>query len=457
MKRLFLLILMMYFSSIINAEKSTISLEESIKLAKKNNKEILAEKSSLTSANWMQKNALTNFFPKTSFNSTTIRIDNDTFDKASKVTEIPVFGPTGAPTGDYIPFSATAMSNGFYKTTYMNNITVQQPIFNGGKVILGYQLAKLAKEQAVYSLQNKENDISFQVASTYFNILKLQELKKLSEKSLESTESHLKMVQDKFQSGMAKKSDILQWQVKLQNDRTSLNEIENNLNILLSLWGNILGIEGDVPIPIRVDVKNYNNEIDEINSQQSDNSLKEFLSKVKAENSNIRIMDLTQKMLKKSYLIAKGNFLPSLNLQFTYEIEKDNKLDFSGDDNWNLVAAFSFPLFSSGANYTNLQKAKYDLRKVKYSTKSVKENILIGAKSSYLNMNTKAETIRNNKIALSFAEENSKIINDLFEQGMVTNSELLDAEVMIFASKMNLVTSYYDFILTKYNLKKYTQ
>jgi len=47
------------------------------------------------------------------------------------------------------------------------------------------------------------------------------------------------------------------------------------------------------------------------------------------------------------------------------------------------------------------------------------------------------------------------IINDLFKQGLVTNTELLDAEAMLFGSEMQLVASYYDFILFKYEMKKY--
>jgi outer membrane protein TolC len=65
--------------------------------------------------------------------------------------------------------------------------------------------------------------------------------------------------------------------------------------------------------------------------------------------------------------------------------------------------------------------------------------------------------VEDNKTALEFAQENHKIINELYEQGMVTNSELLDAEAMLFGSEMNLVASYYDYILLKYEIKKYME
>jgi len=69
---------------------------------------------------------------------------------------------------------------------------------------------------------------------------------------------------------------------------------------------------------------------------------------------------------------------------------------------------------------------------------------------------TKAQTVENNKSALAFAKENHKLINNLFEQGMITNSDLMDADIMLFASEMNLVSSYYDFLISKYELIKFT-
>ena len=82
---------------------------------------------------------------------------------------------------------------------------------------------------------------------------------------------------------------------------------------------------------------------------------------------------------------------------------------------------------------------------------------MVTAKNVFHKLVTKARTVEDNKTALEFARENYKIINELYTQGMVTNSELLDAEVMLFGSEMNLVASYYDYILLKYEIKKYTK
>ncbi|MCD6102026.1 MAG: TolC family protein, partial [Candidatus Cloacimonetes bacterium] len=179
------------------------------------------------------------------------------------------------------------------------------------------------------------------------------------------------------------------------------------------------------------------------------------LTQAERTNPDIKSLEIVKKISKKGYLIAKGNFLPSINLQFQKQFESDDKLDFDGEDSWNLVAVASFPVFQSGANLTNLKRSKYEYLKTKLQMDDAKDKILMGTKNSFYNLVTKAKKVNSAKVAFENAKENHKILNDLYEQGMVTNTELLDAEIILFGGEMNLTSAYYDYILAKYNLDKF--
>jgi len=440
-KLLLLMLTLLLFSTLFAVE---IDLDESIKLARENNKQIQAEKYSLKSAKWGKFDAFSNFLPRVSFNSAIVRIDDDSYEMANAPFQIP---------GTGIVFPAMFP---MYKTSYTNNITVQQPIFNGGKIILGYQLANLAKQQVEIALESKELDTSYAVASTYFGYLKLKDIQKLNQKSLSSSISHLEKVEKNFEVGTAKKSDVLQWKVKRNNDKTSNFEIENGLNEILSFWKNLIGVEESIPTEIQLE--KYDAEIDDFAAMEPNDikvAKQDFLKKIKITSPTLNSIDLANKMMKKNYWMTKGNFLPSLNLQFDYQIESDDEFDFSGDDNWNLVAAISVPLFTSGSNFSKVKQAKYELLKTNKQTEYARDNYMIGAENVFNKLITNARIIQDNKVTLEFAKENHKLINQLFEQGMVTNSELLDAEIMLFSSEMNLISSYYDYVLTKFEMKKY--
>jgi len=456
MKKTILLLLIILICNSLFA----INLEEAKKMARENNKYFLSEKANLNQTKWNEYNAITNFLPKFSLNETAVRLDDNTYNKATQSAQIPVFGPTGIPTGDYIPFSPSAMSGGMYKTTYTTQLTIQQPIFNGGKILISHQIAKLAKEQALLNLKSGKNDLDYQVAETYLNLLKLSDVKKISEKALSSSKAHLKMVTDKYEQGIVKKSDVLQWKVKVENDKIALEEVKNSIEMLKTLWKDLLGLKNsdNLPMPDEIDFMQYEDEIQkyaEITKEEIVKEIDKILTQTEITNPDIKSLEIVKKISKKGYLIAKGNFLPSINLQFQKQFESDNKLDFDGEDSWNLVAVASFPIFQSGANLTNLKRSKYEYLKTKLQMDDAKDKILMGTKNSFYNLVTKAKKVNSAKVAFENAKENHKILNDLYEQGMVTNTELLDAEIILFSGEMNLTSAYYDYILAKYNLDKF--
>ena len=456
-KTTFLLLIILACNSLF-----AINLDEAKNIARENNKYFLSQKANLNQAKWNEYNAITNFLPKFSLDGTMVRLDYDTYNKANQFSASPYYIPLVDDQGNPAPFPLplSAMSGSIYKTTYTSQLTIQQPIFNGGKIFIGHQIAKLAKEQALLNLKSGKNDLDYQVAETYLNLLKLSDVKKISEKALASSKAHLKMVTDKYEQGIVKKSDVLQWKVKVENDKIALEEVNNSIEILKTLWKDLLGLKNsdNLPMPDEIDFMQYENEIQkyaEIKEEEMDKKVDNILTQAERTNPDIKSLEIVKKISKKGYLIAKGNFLPSINLQFQKQFESDDKLDFDGEDSWNLVAVASFPVFQSGANLTNLKRSKYEYLKTKLQMDDAKDKILMGTKNSFYNLVTKAKKVNSAKVAFENAKENHKILNDLYEQGMVTNTELLDAEIILFGGEMNLTSAYYDYILAKYNLDKF--
>ena len=421
-----------------------ISLEQCQQMLIEQNRDIGAAEAEVESAKWKQINAFGNFLPQASFNSTIIRIDEDTYDESNTGFDIPGFGtfPSLMP---------------LHKTTYQNSIVAQQSIFNGGKVIIGYQLARIARKQAELQLQEESNNAVYNGIFNYIQILKLQDLLQLAEKSLAASKSQLQTMTNKEQAGLALKSDVLQWEVKVENDEISVKEIENNLVIVHNIWLNQLNSNDNLePAPIILD--SYISDIEEIaklTSEQRSEQLTSYISDVKASNPTLKTLDASNLMMQKYHCMSKGNFLPSLNLQFTYEIENDDSFDFDGNDNWNLAAMISLPLFTGGKNFSELKSTAFEKKKVEKETAAAEDDILVAAENSYRTKFILADKIISNRKALESAEENHRLINDYFEQNLVTNTDLLNAETLLYSSQMNLTAAYYDFIIQHYEIKKW--
>lgn len=439
---------------------SGISLQEAQELALKQNRNYLAQKQNLEEAKWNEYKAISNFLPKLSFEESMVRIDEDSYEAAQEIYQLPVLDSLGLPTGDYVPMSYSALGSAAYRTTFTSQLSLQQPIFNGGKLILGYKIADLAHEQAKSSLLSEKFNLEYKVSELYFNILRIEDLITIHKKQLNSSLNQYNKVKKKHELGMAKKTDLLQWKVKVENNRIKLDEVENNLEILKSYWQNILGLNQakNKSFPEKIDLQKFEQDIKDnakLEHTTKKLKLKNVLAKVQKKNADLKKIELASKISKKSYDLAKGNFLPSLNLQYTRQFEQDDKLNFKGEDNWNIAAVFSLPLFESGRNITEVLRAKSSYKKANLKLSDTREHVLIATKNAFYNLLTKAKKVESSKTSLHNAQENHTMINDYYEQGLVTNQELLDAEIMMFSAKMQLTNAYYDFIIAKYNLNKF--
>ncbi|MEA1972369.1 MAG: TolC family protein, partial [Candidatus Cloacimonadota bacterium] len=359
------------------------------------------------------------------------------------------------PTGDFIPFSSGAMGSGMYKTAFNNELTVQQPIFNGGKVILGFQMAKEAKSISELNLIAKTNEIVFKVVSAHLSILRLNEIRQVYIANLNAIKAHLKTANVNFNAGVVTQNDVLNWEVQLSKSQIQLDEIDKNIVIALDNWKNLLGTSEQV-YPQNIEIKDYDNKI--ANFAEIENisaKTEQILNSVEANNPNIKSLEISNKLFQKKYNMAKGEFLPSFNIQYSYQFENDDKFDFEGDSNWNVAGVFSMPLFSSGENFSKVKKAKYELKKNQTNVKSLKNNILLGAKNSYLKMITNAKKVERSKKSLNLINKNYNLTTRLFNEGMLDNNSLLDAETMFLSGKLELISSYFDFILNEFEIEKW--
>jgi len=437
-----------------------ITLQDAQELALEQNKNYLAEKQNLEEAKWNEYKAISNFLPKLSFEGSMVRIDDDSYEASQEMFKLPVMNSSGMPTGDYVPLSYSALGTAPNRTTFTSQLSLKQPIFNGGKLFLGYKIADLAHKQANCSLLSKKYTLEYNVSELYLNILRMEELIKIYKKQINSSLNQYNKVKRKHELGLAKKTDVLQWQVNLENNRISLDEAVNNQDILKSYWQNLLGYKNpnQVSYPEKINLKKFDNEIEDIAKLEhttKNQKLNNILTKVRSTNADLKSIKFSKEISQKTYDMAKSNLLPSLNVQYTRQFEQDNKLNFKGDDKWNVAAVLSMPLFKSGTNLTEILRSKAAFKKANLKLSDTSEQIIIATKSAFYNLVTKAKKIENSRTTLENARENHSMINDYFAQGLVTNQELIDAQIMLFSAKMQHTNAYYDFIIAKYNLNKF--
>jgi outer membrane protein TolC len=141
----------------------------------------------------------------------------------------------------YIPAQSNTISPHFSDEFSSWTVAMTLPIYQGGQVSNGVELAKIRKTIQEDTLALTRNEVIANTINAYYKILQLQKLRDASQASIEALEKQQKDASLLFRVGRIAKVDLLKVEVQLANERQrlmSLNEGLANLNgTLLYLMG----------------------------------------------------------------------------------------------------------------------------------------------------------------------------------------------------------------------------
>ena len=112
------------------------------------------------------------------------------------------------------------------------------------------------------------------------------------------------------------------------------------------------------------------------------------------------------------------------------------------------------PLFDGFARTARIQKAKYELAKVKNNMERLQEAIDLEAGNAKIKLKSALITLDNQKQNSLLAEKVYNSTKLKYEQGLGSNMEIYNAETELKVSQNNYYAALYDAILAKIDFLK---
>lgn len=432
MRKLILLIIFVATCFILNAE--ILTLKDAKEIALKNNPEYLSKKYAFESAKWSEINSLSGLLPSANLTGSQIQMK------------------PGMPTMmNPIPDDE--------KNTRSYGYSINQPLFLGGKLWLGYRISRDAKQMSEYALAEQKLKTISGVEEKYFNLLEAAEILEIAEEQLRSAGLNLEIAETRYKMGTLANVDLLKIQSDKAAKETELIQSKTLYSINYSGLKNYLQYQNNFGVE-DLDTTIYNELIKDLNifdEKQINDLMNECFLISLNENLSIKTLEETKNMAKKSVLMAAGNFLPILNLSYSQTWSKSwndiqSESDFNYEDSKQLALTASIPIFPITDNFADYKKAKYEKRKTDEEYKSAESGIKLDLESSVLNLISSAKQVKASELTLNFTTKLHSQMEERFKNGMVSTSEMLDSEVMLKGARISNIQSLFSFIKAKSKL-----
>lgn len=365
--------------------------------------------------------------------------------------------PTATISGSYSYFDETQTTAGSlndYDASTRYQLTVNQPIFNGGKVWLGAAISKNAHNISQESYRSKKLSTLLNLETRYFSVLRNKRLLEITAKNLNNSRANTEIARTKYELGTLSKSAYLQFLSEEANNEVNLIRSETMYQNSLLELANFLQMEtiGNLQ---EIEKEQYRPELEKLQNldQAAMNLLVEEVLKFGIQqNPSLKISEYNLKSSEKSLWMAGGNFLPSLNLQY---LKSWSKYDFEDDFNGGsgqLGINVSLPIFPLADNGLQVAVSRHKLRQAKYNLESARDNTTLALRSSVLNLIAAARTVTASELALEYAAETYEQMKERFAFGDITANELLSVEIMFASAQNQEAAGFYDYLTAKSSL-----
>jgi outer membrane protein len=358
-----------------------------------------------------------------------------------RLSEVPDFKIPlpGAPTSifPYIP------------NTYSARASFQQPLFTGWKFQGAVDNAAYQAEAAGSDVVKDKAELVFSIKSAYWTVFRAKEIKRLSEENVKQIASHLEDAENLMKQGMATTNDVLKVKVQLSNSKILQSDATNNVRLATITFNSTIGIALDTDIGIASQLTPVSKDHPELD--------KALASALKAR-PEILSMESRVKAASAAVTSAAGGWFPQIFLTGNYYYARPNQRIIPSKDEfkdtWDFGISLQFDLWNNLTAFHQSNQAKAQYEQTKDALVTLKDGITLEVTQSYLSFQQAKERIRLAELTVEQANENYRTAAEKYKTGLTTSSELLDAEVALLQSKLQLTQSLVDHELAEARLEK---
>jgi len=330
---------------------------------------------------------------------------------------------------------------------YSLGISVQQPIFTGFALKNIYEIAQESLNAAKSDHEKVEIDVILQTKQAYFNLLKTRKLVEISDEAVKLMEAHVADLQNMLKVGMIAENDILKAKVQLSEFKLMKIRAENGARLMQKMFCTVLNIPLNTVIELKTQLEYDENPC--------------ILSAItqQALENRPEIHSMKNKILiaRKSVSIAKSQRFPQLMAVYNWDYKRPNR-EYEKEfySMWTAGVVMQINIFDWGGIRSRIKQAKMQQRQAEEGIKQLEDAITLEANQASLNLQEAKQRIDVTEINVTQAEENYRVTQKKFSQGLVNNTELLDANTALTRAKIERTTAISDYLIAQAVLERVT-
>lgn len=401
--------------------QETLSLQDCREMALKHNKEMAAAVKQTQGARYLQKSYKGNFFPNFSAYGADMY---GTMDGSLNIPggNLPVFIPVrpdfNVPIGlAYFPGIDLNLK---VKNVIMAGVSVEQPLYMGGKIFAAYNMSKLGYQASRLNERLTASEVILETENSYALLVKAKEMLKVANTYHSLLAELMKVVQSAHKHGLKPKNDVLKVQVKLNESELSIRKAENACRLATMNLCHLIG----QPLTSDLDIDATYPAVDMPKSRE--------LATI-AERPEYGMLDKKVDIARQEVKLTRSELLPKVGVRGSYDYMnglKINEQKLFDKGSFSVMVNVSVPIFHFGERYNKVRASKMKLEQARLEQSNLNEKMMLELTQAENNLDEARLEADLADRSLDQATENQRVSKSQYEAGLETLSDHLEAQAL---------------------------
>jgi outer membrane protein len=398
----------------------SLSLEEAVELALKNNRTLQTSRRSLSLASSNYRAAKAQYYP-------TLRVGYTASQTTAKADEIAA--------------AETLYGSGA-------EINLEVPLDLSGAINRSVQQALISLTTAKANYVEASQGLVVNVYEEYYSVLSGRETLKIDQAQVSLAEDQLAIAEARLSAGRVPEVDVLTAKVQLNNERQNLKTSEGQLEIRLSNLRKTLLLDQESSI---VPTSSIDYEPEYFNFRDA---LAESLN----QRLEIEIATLNVESARIGLKSTYDPYRPTLNVtgNYGYYSTGDQVIDAFvndrlSDPRWSVTTSISVPIFifDGGVIRESSKRATITLQQAEADLAETKEAIELELRNQLTSLENARERVKIVQDTIALAKESLRITELRYRMGKTSYLELVDGRNNLRTAELNLLSAKIEHNLSK--------
>ena len=334
------------------------------------------------------------------------------------------------------------------ENVFAGAVSLQQPIFMGGKIINANKIAALAKELADAQYDSGRREVLQSVDQAYWQVVSVAAKKELAESYSDLLHSMEHDIQLSADEGVATSSDLLAVKVKTNEADILLTKSTNGLALAKMLLCKLIGLDLNTEITLA-------DEGGDVIAQpifDADKGLDEVL----ADRPETRSLSLGADIYDRKVAVARADMMPKVALTANYLVSNPSVFNGFSKDWGGMFSAgvmVNVPIFHGFEALQKTRKAKAEATIYRSKYNDACELITLQLSQLRLKRSEAFEKLRMAESHLDSAEENLRTATVGFNEGVIDSNTALGAQTAWLQAHSEYIDAAIELQMTASELK----